>query len=208
VPGAAHVERLNRAAVLYAPGDLRVQERSMPDPGPHEVLVEVMAVGVCGSDVHYYEHGRIGARVVREPLVLGHETSARVIGLGAGATRHQGRRSGVPRARRSLRTLPGVPVWAIQPLRESAVPGRATYRRLDDQLPGGARGLRVPASADGLRRGRSADRTARGGGVGLQKSGSERRRSRARDGRRSDRLIGRSNRPRLGCCRGSDHRRQ
>jgi L-iditol 2-dehydrogenase len=61
----------------------------MPDPGPNEVLVEVMAVGVCGSDVHYYEHGRIGARVVREPLVLGHETSARVIGLGAGATRHQ-----------------------------------------------------------------------------------------------------------------------
>jgi hypothetical protein len=45
MPGAAHVERLNRAAVLYAPGDQRVQERSMPDPGPHEVLVEVMAVG-------------------------------------------------------------------------------------------------------------------------------------------------------------------
>ena len=79
---------MNRAAVLYAPGDLRVEERPVPEPGPREVLVEIAAVGVCGSDVHYYEHGRIGSFVVREPLVLGHESAGRVAALGSEVTRH------------------------------------------------------------------------------------------------------------------------
>jgi L-iditol 2-dehydrogenase len=52
------------------------------------VLVEIAAVGVCGSDVHYYEHGRIGSFVVREPMVLGHESSGRVVALGPGAAKH------------------------------------------------------------------------------------------------------------------------
>jgi L-iditol 2-dehydrogenase len=79
---------VNRAAVLYAPGDLRVEERAMPEPGPREVLVEIAAVGVCGSDVHYYEHGRIGSFVVEQPLVLGHESAGRVAAVGEGVTRH------------------------------------------------------------------------------------------------------------------------
>jgi L-iditol 2-dehydrogenase len=79
---------VNRAAILYAPGDLRVEERPMPEPGPREVLVEIAAVGVCGSDVHYYEHGRIGPFVVREPLVLGHESAGRVAALGSEVTKH------------------------------------------------------------------------------------------------------------------------
>ena len=78
----------NRAAVLYAPGDLRVEDRPTPEPGPREVLVEIAVVGVCGSDVHYYEHGRIGSHVVRSPLVLGHESSGRVVALGPGAAKH------------------------------------------------------------------------------------------------------------------------
>ena len=57
--------RLNRAAVLHSPGDVRIEERPTPEPGPLDVVVEVAAVGVCGSDVHWYEHGRIGTRVVR-----------------------------------------------------------------------------------------------------------------------------------------------
>lgn len=77
----------NRAAVLHGVHDLRIESRPAPDPGPHEVLIEVRAVGVCGSDVHYYEHGRIGGYVVREPLVLGHEASGVVVGLGAAAQR-------------------------------------------------------------------------------------------------------------------------
>jgi L-iditol 2-dehydrogenase len=78
----------NRAAVLHAAGDLRVEDRPVPEPGPREVLVQVAAVGVCGSDIHYYEHGRIGSFVVREPMVLGHESSGRVVALGPGASSH------------------------------------------------------------------------------------------------------------------------
>ena len=77
-----------RAAVLHAPGDVRIEERERPQPGPREVLVQVTAVGVCGSDVHYYEHGRIGPFVVEAPLVLGHESAGRVVELGEGATDH------------------------------------------------------------------------------------------------------------------------
>jgi L-iditol 2-dehydrogenase len=79
---------LNRAAVLHAPGDVRVEDRPVPEPGPREVLVEISAVGVCGSDVHYYEHGRIGDFVVREPLVLGHEAAGRVAAVGSEVSRH------------------------------------------------------------------------------------------------------------------------
>jgi L-iditol 2-dehydrogenase len=78
----------NRAAVLYAPGDQRVEDRAVPEPGPRDVLVEIAAVGVCGSDIHYYEHGRIGSFVVVEPMVLGHESSGRVVKLGADASKH------------------------------------------------------------------------------------------------------------------------
>ncbi len=79
----------NRAAVLHAPGDVRVEPRPTPEPGPLEVLVEVATVGVCGSDVHYFEHGRIGPRVVRAPLVLGHESAGRVVATGERVTRHR-----------------------------------------------------------------------------------------------------------------------
>jgi L-iditol 2-dehydrogenase len=78
----------NRAAVLHAPGDLRVEDRAVPEPGPREVLVQIAAVGVCGSDVHYYEHGRIGPFIVEAPMVLGHESSGRVAALGPGASKH------------------------------------------------------------------------------------------------------------------------
>jgi L-iditol 2-dehydrogenase len=50
--------------------------------------VEVRSVGVCGSDVHYYEHGRIGHFVVEQPLILGHEVSGSIVERGARATRH------------------------------------------------------------------------------------------------------------------------
>jgi L-iditol 2-dehydrogenase len=77
-----------KAAVLHSAGEIRIEERERPQPGPREVLVEVAAVGVCGSDVHYYEHGRIGPFVVEAPLVLGHESAGRVVELGDGASKH------------------------------------------------------------------------------------------------------------------------
>ena len=74
----------NQAAVLYAPHDIRIEERPVPKPGPSEVLIEIKAVGVCGSDVHYYEHGRIGSYVVRQPLILGHESAGVIVDVGEG----------------------------------------------------------------------------------------------------------------------------
>jgi L-iditol 2-dehydrogenase len=51
------------------------------------VLVQIKSVGVCGSDTHYYEHGRIGEHVVRKPLVLGHEPAGAAVAVGAEVTR-------------------------------------------------------------------------------------------------------------------------
>ena len=73
-------------AVLYAPGDLRIEQRPVPTPSEGEVLVRILSVGVCGSDVHYYEHGRIGDFVVRSPLVLGHESSGQIVEVGKGVS--------------------------------------------------------------------------------------------------------------------------
>jgi L-iditol 2-dehydrogenase len=71
-----------RVSVLRGAGDVVVEQRPVPRPGRGEVLVRVTAVGVCGSDVHYYEHGRIGPYRVDHPLVLGHEACGTVASAG------------------------------------------------------------------------------------------------------------------------------
>jgi L-iditol 2-dehydrogenase len=101
--------RTNKSAVLYGVGDLRVEDRPVPVPQAREVLVEVRSVGICGSDVHYYQSGRIGDFVVRSPLVLGHEASGVVVGLGPGATKH--------RAGERVALEPGVPCLACRECR-------------------------------------------------------------------------------------------
>jgi L-iditol 2-dehydrogenase len=78
----------NRVAVMTRPGELVIEERPVPDPGPREVQVEITSVGVCGSDVHWFEHGRIGTKVVTAPLVLGHESAGRVTAVGSEVTKH------------------------------------------------------------------------------------------------------------------------
>ncbi|HEX8508995.1 MAG TPA: NAD(P)-dependent alcohol dehydrogenase [Propionibacteriaceae bacterium] len=70
-------------ALLLRQGEMSIESAAVPAPGPHQVLVEVAAVGICGSDVHYYDHGRIADFVVREPLVLGHEASGTIRALGS-----------------------------------------------------------------------------------------------------------------------------
>jgi L-iditol 2-dehydrogenase len=76
-----------RAAVLRGPGDVVVEDRPTPTAGPGEVVVRVISVGVCGSDTHYYDHGRIGRFVMKKSLVLGHEAAGEVTDLGPGVTR-------------------------------------------------------------------------------------------------------------------------
>lgn len=70
-------------AVLHKPLDVQLETKPLPEIGPADVLIKVMAVGVCGSDVHYYEHGRIGRYVVERPLILGHECSGIVVAAGS-----------------------------------------------------------------------------------------------------------------------------
>ena len=76
----------NPSAVLAAVGDLRIEDRPTPRPGPGEVVIGVRSVGICGSDIHYWEHGRIGDFVVESPLVLGHEAAGVVEELGPEVT--------------------------------------------------------------------------------------------------------------------------
>jgi L-iditol 2-dehydrogenase len=71
-----------KAAFLYKPGDVRIEEMDVPVPKDDEALIKIKAVGVCGSDVHFYKVGRIGDFVVREPLILGHECAGEVIEVG------------------------------------------------------------------------------------------------------------------------------
>lgn len=71
-----------RAAVLVEPGRIEMEQRRVPTPGPGDVLIRVSSVGVCGSDTHYYRHGRVGSFVVTQPLVLGHEAAGRIVGVG------------------------------------------------------------------------------------------------------------------------------
>ncbi|KZT41191.1 xylitol dehydrogenase [Sistotremastrum suecicum HHB10207 ss-3] len=65
----------NTSVVLRAVEDIAFEPRPVPEVGPTEVLVEVKKTGICGSDVHYLVHGRIGDFVVNSPMVLGHESS-------------------------------------------------------------------------------------------------------------------------------------
>lgn len=71
-----------RASVLHAPGDIKIEDVAVPQPDDDQVLVQVAAVGVCGSDVHYYHEGRIGDFVVNQPLILGHEASGVITAVG------------------------------------------------------------------------------------------------------------------------------
>jgi len=75
-----------RASVLHGPRRITVEERRHPSAGPHEVLIRVNSVGICGSDTHYYEHGRIGRFVVEQPLILGHEASGVIEAVGENVT--------------------------------------------------------------------------------------------------------------------------
>lgn len=74
-----------KAIVAHAAKDVRIEERPMEEPGPGEVLLRLATGGVCGSDLHYYNHGGFGAVRLKEPMILGHEVSAYVERLGEGA---------------------------------------------------------------------------------------------------------------------------
>lgn len=76
----------NLTAVLYGVNDLRLEQRPIPVPNDDEVLLKMDVVGICGSDVHYLVHGRIGHFVVEKPMVIGHEAAGTVSKVGKNVT--------------------------------------------------------------------------------------------------------------------------
>ena len=62
-----------KTAVMTALNKIEFTEREIPKPKDNEVLIKLEYIGVCGSDLHYYEHGAIGNFIVKIPFVLGHE---------------------------------------------------------------------------------------------------------------------------------------
>jgi L-iditol 2-dehydrogenase len=76
-----------KVAVMTGIGKMEFTERDIPQPKPDEVLVKLEYVGVCGSDLHYYENGRISDFIVKPPFVLGHEPGGVVVETGS-AVKH------------------------------------------------------------------------------------------------------------------------
>jgi len=73
-----------RALVLERKGELALRDIQLDDRlGPEDVRIKIHTVGICGSDVHYYTHGRIGSYVVEAPMVLGHEAAGTVTEVGS-----------------------------------------------------------------------------------------------------------------------------
>lgn len=76
------MEGTMKTAVMTDIGEVEIQRRPIPVPADNEVLVKVEYVGICGSDLHYYESGRIGNFIVEPPFVLGHEAGGTVVEVG------------------------------------------------------------------------------------------------------------------------------
>jgi D-xylulose reductase len=137
-----------RAVVLERQHSLSIREIDLPlDVGPGMVKIAIDTVGICGSDVHYYTHGRIGPFVVEAPMVLGHEASGRVVEVGEGV-QHLALGDRVcmepgvpdPESRAALLGIynvdPAVTFWATPPIHgvltsEVVHPARFTFRLPD-----------------------------------------------------------------------------
>ncbi len=74
------------ALVIHAPGDLRVEDIPTPPVESGQVRVRVRTGGICGSDLHYYQHGGFGTIRIQQPMVLGHEVAGMIEAVGDGVT--------------------------------------------------------------------------------------------------------------------------
>jgi len=75
-----------RAIIIHEAKDLRLEDYPVEMPGPGEVAIKLASGGICGSDLHYYNHGGFGAVRLKQPMVLGHEVSGHVTALGEGVS--------------------------------------------------------------------------------------------------------------------------
>jgi D-xylulose reductase len=138
-----------KALVLKATKDLSITDIDIKETlGPDDVRIKIHSVGICGSDVHYYLHGRIGPFIVKEPMVLGHEAAGTVIETGINVKHlKSGNRvcmePGIPDLKSRAAMLgmynldPAVRFWATPPihgcLRETVVhPAMFTFKLPDN----------------------------------------------------------------------------
>ncbi|MBW9114607.1 L-idonate 5-dehydrogenase [Rhizobium cauense] len=75
-----------KAVVIHAAKDLRIEDRELETLGKGQVEVAIEAGGICGSDLHYYNHGGFGTVRVREPMILGHEVAGTIKAVGEGVS--------------------------------------------------------------------------------------------------------------------------
>ncbi|MBG6209691.1 L-idonate 5-dehydrogenase [Labrenzia sp. EL_126] len=75
-----------KTIVIHEARDLRIEDRDASDPGPGEVQIKIAAGGICGSDLHYFNHGGFGPVQLKEPMILGHEVAGHVTALGDGVS--------------------------------------------------------------------------------------------------------------------------
>jgi threonine dehydrogenase-like Zn-dependent dehydrogenase len=123
-----------RAAVLHSVGDLRVEERSIPQPGPGEALVRVTVCGVCGTDAVELDRGLLS----RPPVVLGHEFAGVVEQLGAGVA--------APPVGAVVVCGAGISCGECKPCRRGRTNLCRSYRTAGLQVDGGLAGfVTVPA---------------------------------------------------------------
>ncbi|EFF0761897.1 NAD(P)-dependent alcohol dehydrogenase [Escherichia coli] len=138
-----------KSLILYPDRNITIEDYNFDEAlGDDDVQIKIHSVGICGSDVHYYQHGRIGPFIVEKPMVLGHEASGIVIATGKNVTHVKpGDRvcmePGIPDLN-SSQTLagkynldPSVRFWATPPvhgcLRESVIhPGAFTFKLPDN----------------------------------------------------------------------------
>ena len=73
-----------KAIVAHAAKDLRIEVHPRPEPGPGQVLIRMKTGGICGSDLHYFNHGGFGPITLKQPMVLGHEVAGVIETLGEG----------------------------------------------------------------------------------------------------------------------------
>lgn len=78
-----------KSIVIHAAHDLRIEDQPEETPGHGEVQIRLATGGICGSDLHYYNHGGFGAIRLKEPMILGHEVSGHITALGDGVTGFQ-----------------------------------------------------------------------------------------------------------------------
>lgn len=123
-----------KALVLETDRKLALRDVDLPlEVGPRDVKIAVHTVGICGSDVHYYKHGRIGDFIVNSPMVLGHEASGTVVEVGSDVTHLKAgdrvcMEPGIPQTdspatMRGLYNLdPAVRFWATPPIHGCLTP--------------------------------------------------------------------------------------